>query len=472
MKNNTFCFTVLGNGRKGYIERTIASWEANLIDQPKYKAIFDDSGDAKYRKWLKHTYGDRFDIISIGASPMGQIQAVQTIFNYVQRLDIDYVLAIEEDWMLFRQLNVSEIMSVLDENKNIIQMRIPRTIWHADYHSIDLEAGSLLGHHISLPDTKTTQKDSWYEWRGDFYFWSHNPAVFKKSITQENYLQFDKGDHEKAFGKYLLATYPDSVCGFWAKNIYDGYITHIGFRDSKLLKKLPEHVPSPNQNPNDQIKVGVVIPWREQPSRLNGFNKVVAWYQENLPEANMYFPDRSGSVWSMSGSRNDGVELAQHDKCEVIIVNDADTIPQIEPLRKAIVAAYMDDLMHNPYTEYRALTEKSVSQIKAGVAPEDCDYDVIQGACSGVNVFTPDAWWKLGGNDEKFKGWGYEDTAMRRAHQVINKSDYVAHPGFVVSFYHDLQPRHGDVNFENNKRLYAQYARTNNARQMIQLVKS
>jgi hypothetical protein len=467
-----FCFTILGNGRRGYLERTIASWEANLKEEPKYKIIFDDSGDKTYLKWLNAIYGDRFTIVPISESKAGQPKAVQTIFDYIKDLEVDYILSIEEDWMLFRPLYVSSIMQVLELNPNIVQMRIPRTIWQDPSHSLDLKAGSILAHHIQIPGstykTNSDGKNSWYEWRGDFYFWSHNPAIFNKSIiVNQNYLDFSNGDHENLFGKNLLQKDSNLVAGFWAENIYDGYISHIGIREKAVLDALPNHIPNPNKN----IKVGIVIPWREQPSRIKAFERVIAWYSENLPEAKIYTSNREGEVWDPSGSRNDGVSMAEADGVDVIVMSDADTIPEIDPLKDAIFSSMLDDLIHKPYTEYRAFTEPSLEQLDKGVSLKNISNEVVAGACSGTNVFSPSTWWKIGGSDEKFLGWGYEDTAMLRAHTIINGQPYVIHPGVVYAQFHELQPRKGDINYENNKTLYQEYKKCSNPKLMLNLVK-
>lgn len=236
-----FCLFILGNGRRGYLERTIASWEANLIQEPKYKIIFDDSGDRRYLKWLDDKYGDRFKIIPIGNRAMGQNQAIRFIFDYISKLDVDYVVEIEEDWMLNRPLDVNEIISVLEDNQHIVQMRIPRVVWYAPYHVLDINAGSLLQHHLNIPGTVSKKSDRWYEWRGEFYFWSHNPSVFRKSICTAMYNNGNAKDHEYMFGKELLSN-PDATVGFWATNPYDAYITHIGIRDENLLSKMPNLV--------------------------------------------------------------------------------------------------------------------------------------------------------------------------------------------------------------------------------------
>jgi hypothetical protein len=234
-----YSWFILGNGRKGYLERTIASWEANLLEKPKHSFIFDDSGKESYVEWLKDKYSDRFTIVAIGRDSAGQALAMQKIFDTMKNLDTEYFLGIEEDWMLFRPISISDISNELNKDENILQMRIPRTIWHSGYHRLDMDAGSLLLHYIK--DTKNEISrflGKWFEIRNSFYFWAHNPSVFHKKILEERYP--NTKSHEYDFGIQLLKKYPDAVVGFWASNPYEGYITHIGYRDNDLLESLPK----------------------------------------------------------------------------------------------------------------------------------------------------------------------------------------------------------------------------------------
>ena len=217
------------------------------------------------------------------------------------------------------------------------------------------------------------------------------------------------------------------------------------------------------------MKIGVVIPWREQSSRLKAFNIVMDWYKDNIPEATIYLPDHPGPVWLPSATRNDGVRMAEAEECEVIIMNDADTIPQLNPLRKAVKAAEASGSIHNPYTEYRALTSTGTREVHQGINLDWCDYQEVVGACSGTNVFTPETWWSLGGMDEKFKQWGYEDTAMHVAHKIIKGKSFVKNPGVVFSIGHKNQPREGE-DYSNNEHLYREYLDISNPQKMLEFV--
>jgi glycosyltransferase involved in cell wall biosynthesis len=220
------------------------------------------------------------------------------------------------------------------------------------------------------------------------------------------------------------------------------------------------------------MKVAVVIPWRSQPSRIPAFNAVVKWYEENLPDAKIYYADHPSEVWLMSATRNDGVRMAEADGVDVIVMSDADTIPQIDPLKEAIAAAYQDNLIHNPYNRYRVLEMPGTKQyLEDGVPLLNCSHTSWDTACSGTNVFTPAAWWKLGGMDEKFRGWGWEDTAMEVAHRVINRIDFVKHKGVAFALGHVHQAKDGKDNL-NNELLYNRYVKISDPKEMLAFVKS
>jgi hypothetical protein len=234
-----YCLFILGNGRRGYLERTIASWTHNLKEVPKYAIIFDDSNDPKYVKYLSKKYGKDFEIVPIFNNNLGHAGAMSFIFNYLQNKDVEYFLQIEEDWMLFRSLSIQEIISVMRQNQDVLQMRISRSIWYNPEYFKDLSSGSLLRNHTMLPNVSWSQEEGWYRWRGPRYYWTHNPSVFNKKILEIEYPQVNvHGQHENMFGNILYEKYPDSCVGFWSSNFYDAYITHIGFYDEKLLQHI------------------------------------------------------------------------------------------------------------------------------------------------------------------------------------------------------------------------------------------
>lgn len=207
----------------------------------------------------------------------------------------------------------------------------------------------------------------------------------------------------------------------------------------------------------------VLIPWRPQPSRLAAFDAVVAWYTDTLGElagdalggVSVRTVDSDDEVFNLARCRNLAIESVA-DPDEVVVISDADTLPEPGPLAEAIDAAAWTGRVHLPYTRYHWLGERGTSQLVRGLAPADCDHELVHGACSGVYVTTPATWWRHGGQDERFRGWGFEDAAWYLAHQTLLGAPPVRHTGTVYALHHVAAQRHGPQ-YDANEALMAEY---------------
>lgn len=81
---------------------------------------------------------------------------------------------------------------------------------------------------------------------------------------------------------------------------------------------------------------------------------VVDWYVQNLGDVDIRTVDSTDEVFNLARCRNLGVDSIE-DVGEVVVINDADTIPQLDPLLAAIAAAATSGLVHLPYTRYHWL---------------------------------------------------------------------------------------------------------------------
>lgn len=188
--------------------------------------------------------------------------------------------------------------------------------------------------------------------------------------------------------------------------------------------------------------VTVLIPWRPQPSRLAAFAAVMLWYRENLPRVDIRTVDSADEIFTLARCRNDGISSIG-DRDEVVVINDADTLPQLEPLLAAIAAAAQSGLVHLPYEEYRWLGARGTAQYAEGSDLDVCDFELVRGACSGIYVTTPATWWSHGGQDERFRGWGFEDAAWYVAHETLLGEAPRRTPGRVYALHHEAQVREG-----------------------------
>ena len=200
--------------------------------------------------------------------------------------------------------------------------------------------------------------------------------------------------------------------------------------------------------------VTVVLPWRPQPSRVAAFEVVRDWYAETLPGAEIRTVDSPDPVFNLAQCRNLGVAALADD--EIAVIGDADTLPQREPLLAAIEAARTSGRVHLPYTAYHGLGRDGTAQAAAGTPLEQCDFELVRGACSGVYVTRASSWTSHGGQDERFRGWGFEDAAWYLAHTVLLGEPPRRHEGTVFALHHQAEVREGPQ-YDANAALMQRY---------------
>jgi hypothetical protein len=184
------------------------------------------------------------------------------------------------------------------------------------------------------------------------------------------------------------------------------------------------------------VRVAAVIPWRGgQPDRERHHQTVRAHLRDLLPDAWHIDADSGHQPFSRAGSRNHGVRLAQDVGAEVVVLCDADTLPEREPLLAAINAAH-DGCLHLPYTLFRGLTPNGTRMFLGGTPGDACEVELeTTWSTGGVMVIQPLAWWAMGGMDETFVGWGMEDTAARVACDAL-LGPTVKHAGTIYHLWH------------------------------------
>lgn len=191
------------------------------------------------------------------------------------------------------------------------------------------------------------------------------------------------------------------------------------------------------------MTVAVVIPWRPGTAERNAHHETVRVHlQALLPNAVHLDADSGHQPFSRAGSRNEGVRQAQAAGADVVVICDADTLAEPEPLHAAISAA-ADGVLHLPYTWYRGLTQRGTLDHLAGRPADQCAAELEhQWATGGVLVIRLDAWWAAGGMDERFTGYGFEDAAYRIAADAL-LGPTVAHAGTITHLWHPSEIGHG-----------------------------
>ena len=161
--------------------------------------------------------------------------------------------------------------------------------------------------------------------------------------------------------------------------------------------------------------------------------------------------------FSRARIRNEAVRRAGDG---VIVLCDADTIPEERPLREAIAGAAEDGRLHLPYTIFRALDAAHTMAVYArGADPHQIPaVETSMRSIGGIWVIRADAWWRAGGMDEKFVSWGFEDDAFWTASSVL-LGEPVRHHGVITHLWHEPGGRIGSPEYRRNQNRYMEYVR-------------
>ncbi|MFB4265320.1 hypothetical protein [Nonomuraea sp. GTA35] len=205
------------------------------------------------------------------------------------------------------------------------------------------------------------------------------------------------------------------------------------------------------------IRVACVIPWRGgHEDRERHHETVRAHLRDLLPDAWHIDSDSGHEPFSRAGSRNRGVRLAEDVGADVVVLCDADTLPERGPLLLAIEKA-QDGRLHLPYTRFRGFTQPGTVAYLKGVDPEWCEVDVeTDWSVGGVLVIQPGAWWRAGGMDERCVGYGYEDEAFKYAADTL-LGPTARHTGTIWHLWHEQQMGVGSPEHTANGQFAARY---------------
>lgn len=205
------------------------------------------------------------------------------------------------------------------------------------------------------------------------------------------------------------------------------------------------------------MTAAVVIPWRPgTPERNAHHERVRDHLRWLLPDAAHLDVDSGHDPFSRAGSRNEGIRQAEAAGADVVVICDADTLPEAEPLHAAIEAA-TDGVLHLPYTWYRGLSRDGTEQFLTGMPATNCPTDLAhEWATGGVLVIQPDAWWAAGGMDERCTGWGFEDAIFRICADAL-LGPTVKHAGTITHLWHPQESGLGSPQHVANGQLCQRY---------------
>ncbi len=223
----------------------------------------------------------------------------------------------------------------------------------------------------------------------------------------------------------------------------------------------------------NNLKVSIIIPYR-----LDGAHrqKIFSWILRRYrllfpaPQFELCLAEDKNTAFYKTKTVNEAARQATGD---IFILADADIFYDPRIIHQSI------DLIANrgkqwvmPYTYYRPLTKPYTERylqsnpgaaIKVSSHPDQLKRQikyVIKNSPAGLIAITKKAFFELGGYDERFQGWGCEDTAF------YSLADCVLHPAVRLNetIYHLWHPRARkksmtDGTFDKNAALRLEYRR-------------
>lgn len=218
-------------------------------------------------------------------------------------------------------------------------------------------------------------------------------------------------------------------------------------------------------------KVSIHIPYslhskNEERARLCAF--VINRWRTLFPNFQLSVSDDPvvDSVWNRSRARNNSINNSDSD---YIVIADADTICPSEAITDALdyiegrkpfgawVLPYHDSGYYNLTKEY---TERILGLDPKSELPSENEliYEHKIESWAGILVMSRKAWDTVGGYDESFIGWGYEDNAFRLALDTLwTRHTRLDYP--ILHLWHSApeDTRFGQPNISHNQRLYQKY---------------
>lgn len=191
--------------------------------------------------------------------------------------------------------------------------------------------------------------------------------------------------------------------------------------------------------------ISFIIPWDERTQdtwRIKSFNYIYKYILLNFPEAEICIGTDNSEPFNRSKARNNAFEKSTKD---ILVILDADTLVPVSSIINSF--NLLKDRWVIPYNIYYNLSQETTARIltKESIEifePDELQYEHKIVSWAGALILTSGMYQAVGGYDERFTGWGWEDVAFRiKLDAIIGK--HIRYGTFVNHLWH---PR-GEADF-------------------------
>lgn len=183
------------------------------------------------------------------------------------------------------------------------------------------------------------------------------------------------------------------------------------------------------------------------------------WWLAEFPEAELFEGLHQEGLFNRACAVNRAAGLAdwqQPRPWDIALIIDADVICDPPRVRAGIAEAVKTGRMVLPFDVRHDLDENGTRQVTRGFKGSWRGYirRTWPNMVSSVNIVTRGLWDAVGGFDEGFIGWGFEDNAFTAACRTFSGGDEIRLPGELWHLYHKTAPegKKGTETFVRNQR--------------------
>lgn len=214
---------VMTDGRAGCLDRAVASAAEHLHGPITRRVIHDDSGDLLYRDWLTSRH-PQWEVIGDG-DRLGFGGAYRRAWKYLtDAVSEPFVFGTEDDFTFNRDVDLSDLVTVLDSRPYLMQLALRRQPWNAD----ELAAGGIVEQHPAdyldccefVPG-----HDRPFQWLEHRRFWTTNPSLYRRAVCSRGW---PDTQHSEGIFTHRLLEDPAILFGFWGDRYSGEWVHHIG----------------------------------------------------------------------------------------------------------------------------------------------------------------------------------------------------------------------------------------------------
>lgn len=213
---------VTTDGRPGYLERMLDSFEKRVRPTPAEIVVVDDSGDEHYVRYLMQLAGERRWRLIWHPQRQGFCRTVADGWREAGEPGPDWVFWTEDDFEFTRSIELGDLGHVLDHEAPVAQMALYRNPVSSEEH----DAGGYIPMRRGAYAPRGSGNVRWFE---HTVCWTTNPSLFRASFARA-YPWIDDGKPacEGRFGFDLREKRPETTYGIWGAG--EPWVEHFGER--------------------------------------------------------------------------------------------------------------------------------------------------------------------------------------------------------------------------------------------------